>query len=345
MRKFPANEVQNVPLNMVGSNNFGRYAKISQEETFNMIISDDALVPYAGYTRIITISDSSKGRGIFTSNNFGVMIVVIGNAVYSVIQNVIDKSLIATVVGLIDSSEGPVSIDENNLNQVAISDLRDIYIYNAVLSTFVKATESLTNPLDFIPGHLTFQNGRFLVASLGTKEWRLSLVTDGSIFPNDTVTGPQHVGEFESKPDTTLAARRFPGRGNLLFVFGSNGIEAWQDVGAQLFPYQRLSSFNIDYGCLNADTIASSDRFIVWLASNSISGPVIVYSDGSDPIPISTDGIDFKLGQLTNPSNSYAFLFKQDGHLIYQITWPDDKLSYLYDFNTKRFFTPGWVTV
>ncbi len=113
----------------------------------------------------------------------------------------------------------------------------------------------------------------------------------------------------------------------------------WQDVGANLFPYQRNSSVNIDYGCLNPATIAYLDTVVVWLAANEKSGPMIAYTTGGDIRKISTDGIDFQLTKLKNPSNAYGFLFRQDGHLLYQITFPDDNLTYVYDFNTQMFFT------
>jgi hypothetical protein len=64
-----------------------------------------------------------------------------------------------------------------------------------------------------------------------------------------------------------------------------------------------------------------------------------MYSTGGDIDHISTDGIDFKLANLTEPSDCYGFMFKQDGHVCYVITWPTDNVSYMYDFNTKRFFT------
>ena len=38
-----------IPLDLVGGNKFGRYKKVSVEQTFNMMVSDDALVDYAGY--------------------------------------------------------------------------------------------------------------------------------------------------------------------------------------------------------------------------------------------------------------------------------------------------------
>jgi len=54
---------QSVPLGMVGGNNFGRYPKISAEQTFNFIVSDNALVPYAGYKNVRTQSPNAEGRG------------------------------------------------------------------------------------------------------------------------------------------------------------------------------------------------------------------------------------------------------------------------------------------
>jgi hypothetical protein len=64
-----------------------------------------------------------------------------------------------------------------------------------------------------------------------------------------------------------------------------------------------------------------------------------MYTNGGDVQRISTDGIDFKFTQLTNPTNAFGFLFRQDGHLIYVLTFPDDQLTYSYDFNTQSFFT------
>lgn len=313
-----------VPLDVVGSTKFGRYPKISLEQTYNMIISDGFLVPYAGHMLVASIVGNSEGRGIYTSTRYNHMILVIANHVYTV-----DIDLNVNSVGSIATFEGDVYIDENNTNQIAICDKQALYIFNYVSGAFTKAT------LDFIPGYISFQNGRFIAASTGTNQWRLSNVGDGLTWPNDTF----HVGLLQTKPDTVVGAQRFPGRGNLLYVFGNTVTEPWQDIGANLFPYQRNSSLNIDYGCLNPATIAYNENIIVWLAANEKSGPVIAFSTGGDINRISTDGIDFKFTQLTNSSNAYGFLFRQDGHLLYQITFPDDNLTYVYDFNTKLFFT------
>jgi hypothetical protein len=168
-----------------------------------------------------------------------------------------------------------------------------------------------------------------------SESWYLSEFNNATSYPND----PQHVGALQTKSDFIQAAVPFPGRGNLLFVFGRTVTEAWTDVGFALFPYQKSTSFNIDYGCLNPATIAYNENIIVWLAANERSGPAIMFSTGGELQKISTDGIDYQLSNLTAPQNSYGFLFRQDGHLIYMLTFTTDNLSFIYDFNTKAFFT------
>lgn len=325
-----------VPLDIVGSTKFGRYPKISTEQTFNMIISDNFLVDYAGYSLDIPIQETGQGRGIYTSVRGNFMLAVVASRVYIISSNL----EVTQLTNELYTSVGDVFIDENDSQQVAICDKQYIYLYDYSAAgskniSYVTLPDN-TDGTKFFPGYISYQNGRFIAPS-GGNNWRLSDVGNGATghWPADS----QHEGKLQTKPDHTVAAQRFPGRGNLLYLFGSTIVEPWQDIGAFLFPYQRNSSVNIDYGCLNPATIAYNDNVIIWLAANEKSGPMIAYSTGGDIKKISTDGIDFKLAQLSNPANSYGFLFRQDGHLLYQITFPDDNFTYVYDFNTQMFFT------
>jgi hypothetical protein len=149
------------------------------------------------------------------------------------------------------------------------------------------------------------------------------------------------IGSFQTKPDNVVACVRMPGKTGQILIMGNTVTEVWTDLGLQLFPYQRNSSYSIDYGCLNPATIASGDDFIVWLGANERSGPVIMYCSGGSINQISTDGINFRLSELVNPENSFGFIFKQDGHVFYQITFPspEDNITYTYDFTTQKFYT------
>lgn len=316
---------KDLPLNIVGSTTFGRYPKMSSEETYNMFISDDWLIPFAGYQLVKLINNTGEGRGIYSSSVLQKLFAVIDNDVF-----IFDTSLSYTVIGRLDTFVGDVYITENNAGQVAFSDNLGIYIYDSrAVIPFSRVV------IDFLPGYLTFQNGRFISPDRNTHEWRLSELNNGNSWPFVA----QFVGELETKADNTVACLRFPGKGNLLLVFGATVTEFWYDVGAQLFPYQRSQSVNIDYGCINASTIASNENMVCWVAANEQSGPVIMFTDGGAIQRISNDGIDFRLAALKFPANCYAFFFRQDGHLLYVVSWPQDNVSYVYDFNTKRFFT------
>lgn len=312
--------IKTIPFQMVGSSKFGRYPKISNEKTFNMIISDEFLVPYPGHILASFISANGTGRGLYSSTNFEHMIAVVDNNVYA-----IDTSLNAIKVATIETFSGDVYIDENNGSQIAICDLKNIYIYNYVTGAFTKAT------IDFLPGYIAFQNTYFISVDLTLSKWRLSDQNNGLSWP------VINTGLFQTKPDIPVATVRVPGKGNMLMVMGNTVTELWAAT-ATLFPYTRSSFNNIDYGCLNAATIATNGNIVVWLGANEKSGPSIMVSSGADVNRISTDGIDFLFSSLTNPSNAYGFMFREEGHDIYQLTFPDDELTFAYDFNTKSFF-------
>lgn len=325
-------------LKMVGSTVFGRLPKISVEQTYNMIISDGFLVDYSGYAAILDLVHGGVGRGAYSSISGNFVIAVVSTGVF-----IIEPGISSQLVGNLLTSEGDVFIAENNAQQVAITDGSNIYVYDyssdATVPRFKRGAVSggdFELPAALIhPGYITFQNGRLLVAGLETNSWFLSDFNNALMWPDDA----QHVGVFQTKNDTVQAPIRFPGRGNLLFLFGSVVTESWTDVGAALFPYQKDSSFNMDYGTINAASIAGNEDILVWIAINEQSGPVLMYTNGGSIQRITTDGIDYQLANLSNPQDCYGFLFRQDGHQIYQFVFPTDNLSYIYDFNTKAFFT------
>ena len=316
-----------LPLRMVGSCVFGRYPKISLEKTFNMIVSDDWLVPYAGYKLAQEIKVTTKGgRDAFNSVRWGKLILVFDNEVYSV-----DKGLVVVRIAKIETSSGEVFITENDNNKIGICDKKNIYIYNYSTSAFTTLNK---HTLGFIPSSLEFQNGYLIATVLNKPEWQLSEINNALQWPGLLV------GEFQTKPDNAIATIKIPGRGNQLLVFGRTVTELWTNVKLQLFPYQKSTAFNIDYGVLNTATIAAGENFVIWLGSNEKSGPVIMYTEGGDIKTISNDGINFELANIQYPDQSAGFLFKQDGHLFYQLTFYNkaDAITYAYDFLTKRFY-------
>lgn len=337
---------QTLPLGMVNGNNYGRYEKISDEETFNMIISDGWLVPSPGYRVVASPNPDAKGRRIFYSSQWGNAIAVIGNVVYGVMSPTPNNSRLSFfTIGFLETFFGSVFIDENIAGQIIICDGTEIYVYNwrnpsnPPLIKAVLPIDTQTNA-PIIPGYITYQDGYAITVDKKTSRGYLSNINDALDWNWSAIGGPVFFS-IQTKATNAVAAVRAPGRGNLLYVIGEVVTEMWNDTGGARFPYTRNSSVSIDYGCISPNTIAAMDTIICWLGVNERSGPVIMVCAGSESMPISDDGIDYFLAKLKNPSQSYGFFFKQDGHLFYQITFtdPQDNFTLLYDFNTKKFFT------
>lgn len=328
---------EQVNVNCVGSSTFGVYPKISLEKTYNMFESDGWLINYAGYQLISELPTSGEGRGLFRSVRGGFLIAVVANGVYR-----INSDLAFVLIGNIDTSSDEVFIDENLSAQICIVDGQSAYIYD-YLDTEMLTKQTLwqnppTNTIPIIPGYVSYHNTFFLFASAPTspnpQNWY--------VFQNTgTSTTISYVAtlSIQTKSDQAIAVKRVPGRGNNVIVFGNTVAEIWVQIGAAL-PYTRVSSYNIDNGCVSVSTIAGSDEFICWLAQNENNSPSIIWSTGSETHRISTDGIDNVLANIKHPDESTAFFFRQNAHLFYQLTFfnEQDNLSLVYDFTAGKFY-------
>lgn len=319
---------QQTIVNVVGSSTFGRYPKISLEKTYNMFISDEWLVDFAGYKKIKEFDSKGYGRGAFRSIRNNIVVTVIGSSVF-----VVDRYLNETFVGNIKSAIGNVFMAENLNNQIAIVDGINIYIYNHAIGSITVQTLQV----NLIPNYVVYHNTFFLIGNNDRTSngaaWYAFKYESPTTITNQTQLA------LQTKSDYAIAVETLPGGGNNVIVFGTSVCEIWTQIGG-IENYQRNSSVNIDFGCLSVSTIASSDKYVMWLGINEDNSPAITLFAGNQVLTISTDGIDYVLGNLINPEKSSAFFYRVDGHLFYQITFydPEDNLTLIYDVDTKKFF-------
>ena len=335
IRKTPKSE--QVEINIVGSNTYGRYPKVSLETTFNMFVSDNWLLNTPGFKKVLTLSTGGQSRGIFRSVRGGFAIAVVGSSVYK-----ISPDLSPQLIGTISSTHGDVYIDENLSYQICIADGINAYVYNYIMpSALVRQTGLQDN---FTPSYVCFHGGFFLFGNSNPSTPGTWYAYSGG---SGTTLDYNSTMRLQTKPDTALAVQRIPGQGNHVLVMGATVCELW--VGQVTIDpltgvpqaYQIIPTINIDFGCASVSTIASSDQYIAWLGVNENNSPVIMAYTGNGAESISTDGISYVMEQIRYPAQSTAFFYRQDGHSFYQLTFynPADNLTLLYDFTTKKFFT------
>jgi hypothetical protein len=333
---------QQIPVKIVGSSKFGRHPIISDERTWNMYISDDWFINFAGYEEAkAVIGASDEGRGLFHSTRGNFLIAVFGGNVYRINSNLTYKFLAS-----LKRTTGEVFMDENLSSQVCLVDgTSTAYIYNYASEVDAMSTVDFGMPTqDFIPNYVTYQNTHFIFGNGKTdssgSQWYVYKTgyTSGSPATAYNLTYVQTL-TLQTKPDFAKAAIRIPSHGNNLLVLGSIVGEIWTDVGG-LQVYQRNSSINIDYGVASVSTIAASDDMVAWLGINEKSSAAIMVMAGGKAERISTDGIDFLLSTVNRPDLSTAMFYRQDGHVFYILTFfgEDDDFSIAYDFTTNKFF-------
>lgn len=331
-----------IPVRIVGSSIFGRHPIISDERTWNMFISDDWLINFAGYKQAVEILPLGvEGRGLFHSTRGNFLLTVLGSNVYR-----IDANLGFTFLFSIGTTTGEVFMDENLSSQVAIVDgSPNAYIYNYTTESIGAIVwDNTGGGTTFTPNYVTYQNTYFIFGNGDHTTSGSQWFVYRSGFNPTTLANPLQLNwvqtlTLQTKPDFALACIRIPSHGNNLLVLGSTVAEIWTNVtGIQI--YQRQSSINIDYGVASVSTIAASDDMVAWLGINEKSSPAIMVMTGGQAQRISTDGIDYLLSTVQHPEKSTAMFYRQDGHVFYILTFFDeaDDFSIMYDFTTGKFF-------
>lgn len=323
MRQTPGSK--KIPINIVGASTFGRYAKISSAQTWNMFISDGFLCNSAGYSKVLEILPDGEGRLIYNSVRGNFLLVVVNANVY-----VINGAFNAFQIGQLVTSTGTVYADENLSSQICIVDGINAYIYN-----YSSGGGLTTQSLAFAPTYVEYHNSFFLFGT-GTFSWYVYQ------YSNPTTIVEATPGQFaiQTKPDNALAVVRLPGQAANVLVMGSTVSEIWTQIGG-VQNYRRNNSINVDYGVVSVSSIALSDQFVAWLAKNESNVPVLMIADRSGQFQrISTDGIDYLLSQLFYPEDSSGMMYRLDGHLFYQLTFYNeaDNKTLIYDFNSQLFF-------
>jgi hypothetical protein len=359
------NNSSTVKVNVVGGSRFGIVNKISAERTYNMFITtagvqgaDDFeawMMNYPGYARVLNLlaypdpypSDppllpsqvpAGSGRGIFNCVRGDFMIIVVGDTVFRV-----GLTLTVLTIGTLNTRSGEVFIADNLNGQICIVDGLYAYIYNYQLPPNLSVqTDGALGDGSLIPNYVEYHNTFFLFGNANTTA--AGAFWYAYSFNNNTSGAADNISEnsqmaLQTKADFAIAVKRIPAQGNNVIVFGTTVSEIQTQVGG-LLNYQRNPSHNINYGCQSVSTIAESGNTLAWLAVNENDAPVIMVYDEQGMREISTDGINYQLDRLVEPRDSTAMLYRQNGHLFYQLTFfnVNDNVTFVYDFNTEMFF-------
>lgn len=280
--------------------------------------SNSALIKTAGM-KLFSEVGGGPIRNAFSSTS-GRGFVASGNKLYEIYS---DGSFDDR--GALNSNSSRVSFAENNAGEIIIVDGLNGYIFTLSTDTLSQITDS-----DFPNGtkKVDYLDGYFICCKPETQNFYISNINDGMTW--DTLD----YAAVESSPDNLVSL--VVDKGNVWF-FGNRVTEVYYNAGTG-FPFKRIQGAIVPTGCSATHTPMRFDNSIVWLGEDEYGRGVVwrAHTDGYAVTRISTQAIEKKIAESANFSNSYAWVYHEQGHIFYCLQVSGLDTTLVYDAATQQ---------
>lgn len=311
-----------LPIPLFGIGNQGRSVNVDAQERTNLYVELNnadpqkniiTLYPTPGLS-LFSDFGATPVRGFWEVS--GVLYAVHKNKLYALLNNGVYAAS-----GTLLTSEGLVSISDNG-TQICIVDGQYGYIFNRATLVF----EQITAEGFPAANHVDFSDGRFIVNRVGTGEFYISDQYDGLTW--DAL----NFANAESCTDNLV--RAFVDSG-LIHLFGDKTNEPWGNSGYLDFPYSRIGSGAIEWGLAARWSICKFMDSLIFLRKNRLGQVQVCVQSGGAAQAVSTPEIDAQLSAFTAVSDAVAFAYMNNGHPFYQITFPSENITFLFDGQSR----------
>ncbi len=267
---------------------------------------------------LLATAGMGPNRGAWNFN--GLAYFVQGQSLYSVTADGV-----ATLHGWGILGSGPVSMSDNGV-QLCIVNGSQGYIY-----TVANYLQVITDPAFSAANTVNYMDGYFKFDNIGTNEWFLSALFDGTSFNG------LDFASAEAEPGfVTATAQNL----QLNFIFCTAHIELWYDTGAADFPFQIYPGGVIYYGCISPQTIVNQDGALFFLGADH----VFYRLQANTPIRVSTHPIETLIRNSPIISDARCFTYSIEGHKFVVLQLPSAALTLVFDISTGKWHDrESWV--
>lgn len=235
----------------------------------------------------------------------------------------INNAAVVTSLGTLGTTSGRVDMESDG-DYIVIVDGSEIYTYQTSTSTFATGSDA-DRPTS--PNTCTFQGQRILTDEDGTGQFKGGDIADPTSF------NPLNFATAESNPDDLVRIINYRGT---VVLFGEYTTEFWSNVGGAGFPYARILNADVEYGLAARWSVAPFAGTFAFLAKNREGQVMVAALNGyNTPQRISDPEIETIINGYSSVSDVTAFGYMLNGHPMYQINFPTDGKSWLYDGSTQ----------
>lgn len=295
----------------------GRSKPVSAQKIVNLYAQDEpedaknivSLIGTPGLKDFTTVGDGPI-QGIIERG--GNLYVVSKNNAYKVdsLKNVTD-------LGSLGFVSGQVSMAENGSQVLIVKPDGDGYIISSsdVLSQITDVDYQTANTVTFLDTY-------FVLTKKNSNQYFISAQNDGLTYSATDITSA------ESDPDNIVAVVAY---NQALWVFGEISTEIHYNSANVDFPFEPIQGAKIERGCAAKLSIATEDNSLYWLGDDRI----VYAARGYTPVRISNYAIENQINDLGVIDDAFAFVYTQEGHQFYVLTFPNEKKTFVYDITTK----------
>lgn len=220
---------------------------------------------------------------------------------------------------------GQVTMDYS-FDRLAISGGGYLYYYDgATLTQVTDADLGTVNDFVWIDGYFMTTDGTSLIVTELNDPYSVN---------------PLKYGSSESDPDPIVALLKLR---NEVYALNRNTIEIFQNVGGDLFPFQRVDGAQMQRGCVGTFACSVFMEQIAWLGGGRNEQPAIWMGSNSQTEKISTREVEQILALFTETQLSSTVMEVRvaDGHQFLYVHLPDRCL--VFDgAATQAAQTPVW---
>lgn len=300
----------------------------------NNAISQSQVFGSPGIDLLVSTGDADINRGSIVLG--GIPFFINGNFLYSLRRS---EDINGNVVYITENEgaiigDGRVSIAENGTQIcIVVPGTGTGYIYTESGGLVVISDPDFTangnaEVVVFIDGYFAF--------TTNSKKWFISALNDGTSY------NALDFGTAEADPDNIRSAFVYR---NQIYIFGSETIEVFNNVGGADFPFQRVQGFVIPKGIAGKFCVAAFDGSFAWLGQGENETPRVFVFTGNDGQAISNNAVEFNLEQkpLESIENSFVMTYSSRGRVYISFSFDDE--CFVYESKaSKSAQKPVWHT-
>jgi len=273
-----------------------------------------ALLSTPGLRLLLTLT-GGVCRGTYTASN-GEVFAVGGTKLYR-----ISSAWVATELGTLSTSAGPVSMKDNGL-QLVVVDNPNGYVWTFATSVFAQITDT-----DW-PGakQVTYQDGYFIILKPDSGKFYISNLNGVTFELLEFATS-------EGNPDLLVG---MVSDHRELWLFNERTTEVFFNSGNADFPFERVQGAFIEHGCAAGFSIAKLNNSTYWLGKDEHGHGIVYRATGYSPDRISTHAVELAIQGYANISDAVAYVYQQEGHDFYVLNFPAANTTWVFDAKTGQ---------